>query len=108
MDLDRHLNDSTRGTNPIDSPPASTRSLLKRCGAHHENANGRAAGKKLLDNQTRFDGFSETNLVGQDHAGAELARDPMSNRDLVKEGLDPGIGQSCARIVPERIEEVLR
>src|SRR5207249_1579404 len=64
------------------------------------------AGPKLLDDETRFDGLSESDLVSKDHPRLDLLRDAMGYIHLVQLWLDARDRQACERVVSVGVSQI--
>jgi len=73
--------------------------------SHHKNPLGQAADLELTKDQTRFDGFAQANLIGEEIADPISCHGTLQRLELVRQG-DDGTLQRCDQgVVLKGIED---
>ena len=76
--------------------------------SHHKNPLGQAADLELTNDQARFDGFAQANLIGEEIADPISCHGALQRLELVRQG-DDGTLQRCDQgVVLKGIEDASR
>jgi len=57
-----------------------------------------------MQDQTRLDGFPQTNFVGEQHARRVTVRDFLGDVKLMRNQINPPTGKSAYRRLPEAMQ----
>ncbi len=72
--------------------------VLERLGQQDQHPMGTAGEQLLMNDHARFDGFAQTNLIGQQYARGVAVTHLVGNIELVRDQADPATGQTAGRI----------